>query len=57
MTSMPSSDIYLYHPQEERRTKAVLYLGRAAAAVEENNFCQLLSGAEREAEKRQRVAR
>ncbi|CAN0014529.1 unnamed protein product [Ectocarpus sp. 8 AP-2014] len=43
--------------EEERRTKAALYLGRAAAAVEEKNFQQMLSGAEREAERRQRVAR
>lgn len=43
--------------QEERRTKAAMYLGRAAAAVEEGNFRQLLRGAEREAERRQRVAR
>ncbi len=37
--------------------KAALYLGRAAAAVEENNHRQMISGAEREAERRQRVAR
>eukprot|EP00903_Cladosiphon_okamuranus_P017044 g15709.t1 len=43
--------------EEERRTKAALYLGRAAAAVEENNQKQMISGAEREAERRQRVAR
>lgn len=43
--------------QEERRTKAAMYLGRAAAAVEEGNLRQLLRGAEREAERRQRVAR
>ncbi|CAM9126544.1 unnamed protein product [Pylaiella littoralis] len=43
--------------EEERRTKAALYLGRAAAAVEENNQRQMISGSEREAERRQRVAR
>lgn len=43
--------------QEERRTKAAMYLGRAAAAVEENNQKQMINGAEREAERRQRVAR
>ena len=37
--------------------KAALYLGRATAAVEENNQRQMISGAEREAERRQRVAR
>lgn len=43
--------------QEERRMKAAMYLGRAAAAVEENNHRQMIKGAEREAERRQRVAR
>lgn len=43
--------------QEERRTKAAMYMGRAAAAVEESNHKQMLGGAEREAERRQRVAR
>lgn len=37
--------------------KAALYLGRGTAAVEERKFRQLLRGAEREAERRQRVAR
>ncbi|CAM9215726.1 unnamed protein product, partial [Scytosiphon promiscuus] len=43
--------------EEERRKKATLYLGRAAAAVEENNQRQMVQGAEREAERRQRLAR
>ena len=43
--------------QEERRTKAAMYLGRAAAAIEENRHKQLLQGRERVAEEGQRVVR